>query len=282
MVGVSDPTRSSNELRAFVQWYWTGSALGTLTTVGFVFSVVWGTGLRLPLPIVISTTLLFGTLDLIGKTPMAQRQTPQRLIRFPNASVRGLVWGFDIGLLWSTRKTSSLIWSGLIVLSLTRPSIGIPAVLATSLVRSCAQTCCFDAIPFEYAYGEISDCFFRLSLHCCCTPYRSTSSVMNDQSARVIVVTTFQHLNWMSRLLVLRRMYNIETEAQNLISGYLWSANVKTRSGIISITAWGLPGVRTRYRQSRFSRSSHPVVEETRRLSPIRMLRLPRPLHLVV
>jgi hypothetical protein len=134
MVGVSDPTRSSNELRAFVQWYWTGSALGTLTTVGFVFSVVWGTGLRLPLPIVISTTLLFGTLDLIGKTPMAQRQTPQRLIRFPNASVRGLVWGFDIGLLWSTRKTSSLIWSGLIVLSLTRPSIGIPAVLATSLV----------------------------------------------------------------------------------------------------------------------------------------------------
>jgi hypothetical protein len=61
---------------------------------------------------------------------------------------------------------------------------------------------------------------------------------MNDQSARVIVVTTFQHLNWMSRLLVLRRMYNIETEAQNLISGYLWSANVKTRSGIISITAW--------------------------------------------
>ncbi|WP_089005265.1 hypothetical protein [Micromonospora viridifaciens] len=58
----------------------------------------------------VALAVLFGTLDLLDRTPHIWRQVPQRLVRTLPAGTLGTVWGIDLGLLFTTQKTTSLIW----------------------------------------------------------------------------------------------------------------------------------------------------------------------------
>lgn len=54
--------------------------------------------------------LVFGAADMANRTPRVQRQVPEALLhRLPPGTV-GVVWGFDLGLLFTTQKAVSLIW----------------------------------------------------------------------------------------------------------------------------------------------------------------------------
>ena len=59
--------------------------------------------------IFIGFMICFGLLDFIGRTPKWNRQTPATL-RQLSAFPRGLTWGFDIGLMFTTVRTTSLTW----------------------------------------------------------------------------------------------------------------------------------------------------------------------------
>ncbi|MEU4645721.1 hypothetical protein [Micromonospora sp. NPDC023814] len=60
--------------------------------------------------VVVAFTVLFGILDLFNRTPHIWRQVPQRLVRTLPAGTLGVVWGIDLGLLFTTQKTTSLVW----------------------------------------------------------------------------------------------------------------------------------------------------------------------------
>ena len=47
--------------------------------------------------------------DLRHRTPHVWRQVPQGLVRTLPPGSLGVVWGFDLGLLFTTQKTTSLI-----------------------------------------------------------------------------------------------------------------------------------------------------------------------------
>src|SRR5579875_1935508 len=72
----------------------------------------------------------FGLADLTGRTPHVWRQVPQRLVRVLPPGRLGLVWGFDLSLLFTTQKTTSLAWAALTGLLLLAPSGALVALLA--------------------------------------------------------------------------------------------------------------------------------------------------------
>lgn len=62
--------------------------------------------------------------DLVGRPPFLWRQTPQRwFYEIDQQQVRGLLWGVDVGLIFTTQRTTSL---GLIAL--------LGAIMSTSVV----------------------------------------------------------------------------------------------------------------------------------------------------
>ncbi len=66
---------------------------------------------------------VLGILDVLGKTPHVHRQTPKPLYGvLRSKSLLGLVWGFDIGLLVTTIKKTSLLWAGLILAAMHGPA----------------------------------------------------------------------------------------------------------------------------------------------------------------
>jgi hypothetical protein len=80
----------------------------------------------------------FGLADLAGRTPHVWRQVSQRLVRtFPPGRL-GLVWGFDLSLLFTTQKTTSLAWAALTGLLLLAPSGALVALLAMTLAGTAA------------------------------------------------------------------------------------------------------------------------------------------------
>jgi hypothetical protein len=60
--------------------------------------------------------------DLLGRTPHVWRQVPQALVRMLPSGRLGLVWGFDMGLLFTTQKVVSLGWAALLAVVLLWPS----------------------------------------------------------------------------------------------------------------------------------------------------------------
>lgn len=71
---------------------------------------------------------MFGTADLLNRTPHVWRQVPQRLVRVLAPGRLGTVWGFDIGLLFTTQKVVSLMWAALAAAVLLDPTLA-PALL---------------------------------------------------------------------------------------------------------------------------------------------------------
>ncbi|MBE1492785.1 hypothetical protein [Plantactinospora soyae] len=72
-----------------------------------------------------------GVVDLTLRTPHVQRQVPQRLVRTLKPGPLGLVWGVDLAMLFTTQKTTSLLWVALAGLVLVAPGLA-PALLAAS------------------------------------------------------------------------------------------------------------------------------------------------------
>jgi len=89
------------------------------------------------LGIVVALGILLAAADIAGKTPQARRQVPQLLLKsgLPPA-VLGVTYGFDLGLLVTTRKAGSLGWFALAAVSLLRPTFApvLAIVMAASTV----------------------------------------------------------------------------------------------------------------------------------------------------
>jgi hypothetical protein len=80
----------------------------------------------------------FGVADLAGHTPHVWRQVPQQLVRTLPPGRLGLIWGFDLSLLFTTQKTTSVAWAALTGLLLLAPSAAVPAMLAMTLAGTAA------------------------------------------------------------------------------------------------------------------------------------------------
>jgi len=93
--------------------------------------------LRARLLMVSAIAVSLGIADVMHRTPHIWRQVPQRLVRLLPPGTLGLVWGLDLGLLFSTQKTTSLIWVAIAAALILAPSsavivlVGIALTLAT-------------------------------------------------------------------------------------------------------------------------------------------------------
>ncbi|MFC5823576.1 hypothetical protein [Nonomuraea insulae] len=63
-----------------------------------------------------------GVADMADRTPHVWRQVPQSLVRTLPPGRLGLVWGFDLSLLVTTQKSTSLVWAALAGLVCLAPS----------------------------------------------------------------------------------------------------------------------------------------------------------------
>jgi hypothetical protein len=84
------------------------------------------------------TCALFGIADLTNRTPHVWRQVPQRLIHVLPPGTLGVVWGFDLGLLFTTQKVVSLIWLTIAATVLLDPALAIGVLIGTAMVGSLA------------------------------------------------------------------------------------------------------------------------------------------------
>src|SRR5262245_38308325 len=79
-----------------------------------------------PLPVRLLALAVLGAAlalaDLRNRTPHIWRQVPQRLANRLPPGTLGLVWGFDLGLLFTTQKTVSLLWLSIGALLLLHPA----------------------------------------------------------------------------------------------------------------------------------------------------------------
>ncbi|MFE9870388.1 hypothetical protein ACFYON_07065 [Micromonospora sp. NPDC005686] len=81
----------------------------------------------------VALAVLFGVLDLLDRTPHIWRQVPQRLVRSLPAGTLGVVWGIDLGLLFTTQKTTSLIWLATAGVVLVAPGSAPLVLVVTAL-----------------------------------------------------------------------------------------------------------------------------------------------------
>lgn len=80
-------------------------------------------------------SLLLGFSDVFHHTPQWPRQVPKKLVDRLGAFNLGAVWGFDLGLISTTRKVSSITWVGLLGVLLLARNSALP-VLAGGVCAS--------------------------------------------------------------------------------------------------------------------------------------------------
>lgn len=144
MVGVSGPlladsaSEGTRFLLAFTLAGMAGSAV--LATVGVALSMllqhVFAFDTRLLA--LAAWALLLGVADLANRTPQLWRQVPQRLVRELKPGMLGTVWGFDLGLLVTTKKVTSLAWLAIGGAILIGPGWVASYVIAIGLTTSLA------------------------------------------------------------------------------------------------------------------------------------------------
>ena len=142
MAWVAGPMRQRS--RADGARFLTGLALGGVLA-GLVLSVpvylVGQLAVRyLPAPVRVGSlvvlALAFGVADLTGRTPHVWRQVPQKLVRTLPPGTLGLTWGFALGLLVTTQKTSSLLWLSIAAVTLLHPALAPGVLVGLSLVAT--------------------------------------------------------------------------------------------------------------------------------------------------
>jgi hypothetical protein len=129
MVGVSAPIlrRSPGEFRNFIYGYSAGYLAGA-TLVGLVIYSL-GEVLGAVAPLEVRGGLLglilvsLGMLDAFNRTPYTRRQVPQRHVRNLGPGWRGMIWAADLALLFTTQKTTSLVWAALLSVVFVAPSL---------------------------------------------------------------------------------------------------------------------------------------------------------------
>jgi hypothetical protein len=120
MVGVSNPMMRRGRTAGwrFIAGFGGGSAAATAVLVGPLLLLNAAAHLA-PRPVraaalVLLVVLLAGA-DLLNRTPHVWRQVPVRFAHelrdLPGRL--GFIWAFDLGLLVTTQKTTSLLWIGL-------------------------------------------------------------------------------------------------------------------------------------------------------------------------
>lgn len=142
MAGVAGPMLQRS--RASGARFLTGLAVGGISA-GLVLAVplylvghLAGRVMPLPVKMVLLVGLAFalGLADLTGRTPHVWRQVPQRLVRSLPPGALGLTWGFDLGLLVTTQKASSLLWLSIAAVTLLDPGLVPAALVAFSLAAT--------------------------------------------------------------------------------------------------------------------------------------------------
>jgi hypothetical protein len=153
MAGVTGPMLRRS--RAQGVRFLAGLAVGGVVASTLLATAIWLLGLLLQLvvPLVVRAALavvavvIFGVADLLNRTPHVWRQVPQRFVRVLPPGRLGVVWGFDLSLLFTTQKSTSLTWAVLAVLVLLSPHaaglilicmtmFGVLAVVVRSVIWS--------------------------------------------------------------------------------------------------------------------------------------------------
>jgi hypothetical protein len=113
-----------------------GSAM--LATVAVTFSLALQRALPFEgrLFVLAGLAMLFGLADLADRTPQLFRQVPQRLVRELRPGMLGSVWGFDLGLIVTTKKVTSLGWLAICGMMLVRPGLVPLCVISIGLTTS--------------------------------------------------------------------------------------------------------------------------------------------------
>lgn len=105
---------------------------------------------------------VLGAADLASRTPHVWRQVPQRLQDVLPPGSLGAAWGFDLGLLFTTQKTTSLLWVTLAALVLLAPGASGAVLAGTAAVAALVVALAairFD--PFADSTGERARRWFR-------------------------------------------------------------------------------------------------------------------------
>jgi hypothetical protein len=143
MTGVAGPILRNARTRARGVRFLIGLAIGGAAGGAVLAVPVYLLGLLLaPLPVWVRLTLLaavcalLAVADFAQRTPHVWRQVPQGLVnKLPSGSL-GLVWGFDLGLLFTTQKTTSLVWVALAALVLLQPALAAAVLIGVSVVAT--------------------------------------------------------------------------------------------------------------------------------------------------
>jgi hypothetical protein len=145
MVGVAGPLsrRSPGAARRFIAGYSLGLVAGgaVIALLAAVVAEALGSALPLRWREVAAGALLLGVgvADVLNRTPHVMRQVPQDYARALEPGWRGLLWGADLGLLFTTQKTTSLIWGALVATVLLNPAAA-PVFLVGMVVASVVGT----------------------------------------------------------------------------------------------------------------------------------------------
>lgn len=114
-----------------------GLVLASLVVLfGSLLGIVLPTAVRLVL--VVAAAVAFGAADWRGRTPQVSRQVPKNLAHRLTPGKLGLVWGFDLGLLFTTQKTVSLLWLSLVAVLLLDPGRAPVALIIWAVTASLA------------------------------------------------------------------------------------------------------------------------------------------------
>jgi len=146
MTGVAGPLLRNTRTRARGVRFLLGLTIGGAAGGAVLAVPVYLLGrLLAPLPVWVRLTLLAAVCVLLAvadfkqRTPHVWRQVPQGLVnRLPSGSL-GLAWGFDLGLLFTTQKTTSLVWVALASLLLLEPSLATAVLISVSVVGTLAM-----------------------------------------------------------------------------------------------------------------------------------------------
>ena len=142
MAGVAGPMleRSRASGARFLAGLGVGGAAAGLVLSVPVYLAGQLAGRYLSLPVrawlLVGLAVAFGLADLFGHTPHVWRQVPQQLVRTLPPGALGLAWGFDLGLLVTTQKTSSLLWLSVAAVALFDPGLAPAALVGVSLVAT--------------------------------------------------------------------------------------------------------------------------------------------------
>ena len=143
MTGVAGPLLRNTRTRARGVRFFIGLAIGGAAGGAVLAVPVYLLGRLLqPLPIWVRLTLLaavcvlLAVADFTQRTPHVWRQVPQSLVnKLPSGSL-GLAWGFDLGLLFTTQKTTSMVWVAMAALVLLEPSLAAAVLIGVSVAAT--------------------------------------------------------------------------------------------------------------------------------------------------